>query len=188
MFSIRVFVGANKEKIVKYKYLHCQPTAALPNVDLARHCVSHFDDTEYLFDNKLYIFQRCLWKSRPDTIYVLGPPQQLAAAKFATFVEFPSYTTMRLQCDLSKGNSTAQIISKQSEALPRKFCQNVKGRKRTGERVQRRAALPRIWKSSFRITSSAPLVPGRSGRIWQECNISKCFRGKMHFLHLARPR
>ena len=31
-------------------FVICQPTAALSNVDLARHCVSHFDDTEYLFD------------------------------------------------------------------------------------------------------------------------------------------
>ena len=72
-------------------------------------------------------------------------------------------------CDLSRGNSKVGIISEQSKAL----YQNKK--------LQRRLPLPRIWKSSFRETSSAPLVPGRSGRIWQECNIAKCFRGKMHF-------
>ena len=99
---------------------------------------------------------------------IAHPPAhpQLLPHPPATKFDIPSYTTMPLSAHVTFPGETPKWELYQSKA---RLCTKIKSYK------------PRIWKSSFRETSSAPLVPGRSGRIWQECNIAKCFRGKMHF-------
>ena len=124
----------------------------------------------------LRISQRFLGRASSFCYIMILLHLLLTAPKFPTFVEFPSYTTMRcLYFDLSKVQTPKRnyIKALQLEALPRKRCKI--------RRVQRRYLEIRF---SYNIKRWLPQFSDAGEECWRRMQYLEMFPRKMHFPHL----